>query len=222
MNQFIEECRREWKRLRVPDPVANEMAADLEADLKEAEAEGTSPHEVLGSGASDPRSFAASWAAERAVIPPPTLTARLRRRSLIHAALAALTLIAAIGAALVIFASPDASAPTTAIRLPAPPYPTSIWTGTNMPERAALARREAELANEHAVFLSQLPEGAVWVQANGGIVLRLPQAHGPGVEIHTVGSILLIVGIVGVILSMLFLLWSSRGGADHSSRRQTA
>ena len=220
MNQFIEECRREWKRLRVPDPVANEMAADLEADLKEAEAEGTSPQEVLGSGASDPRSFAASWAAERAVIPPPTLTARLRRRPLIHAALAALRLIAAIGAALVIFAS-DASAPTTAIRLPAP-NPTSIWTGTNMPERAALARREAELANEHAVFLSQLPEGAVWVQANGGIVLRLPQAHGPGVEIHTVGSILLIVGIVGVILSMLFLFWSSRGGADHSSRRQTA
>ena len=199
------------------------MAADLEADLKEAEAEGTSPHEVLGSGASDPRSFAASWAAERAVIPPPTLTARLRRRSLIHAALAALTLIAAIGAALVIFASPDASAPTTAIRLPAPaPSPTSIWTGTDLPARAALARREAELANEHAVFLSQLPEGAVWVQANGGIVLMWPQAHGPGVEIHTVGSILLIVGIVGVILSMLFLFWSSRGGADHSSRRQAA
>ena len=39
MNDFVEQCRREWKRLRVPEPVANEMASDLTADLKEAEAE---------------------------------------------------------------------------------------------------------------------------------------------------------------------------------------
>src|SRR5438128_11349072 len=67
VKDFVEECRREWKRLRVPDPVANEMAADLAADLEEAEAEGVSPEELLGSGASDPRSFAASWAAARGV-----------------------------------------------------------------------------------------------------------------------------------------------------------
>ena len=70
MSEFVEECRREWKRLRVPDPVANEMAADLEADLAEAEAEGDSPEQVLGSGAFDPRSFAASWAAARGVAAP--------------------------------------------------------------------------------------------------------------------------------------------------------
>ncbi len=71
MSEFVEECRREWKRLHVPDPIANEMAADLEADLNEAEAEGVSPEEVLGSGAFDPRSFAASWAAERGVVQQP-------------------------------------------------------------------------------------------------------------------------------------------------------
>ena len=74
MNEFVEECRQEWKRLHVPDPIANEMAADLEADLKEAEAEGASPEEVLGSGAFDPRSFAASWAAERGVAQPTAAT----------------------------------------------------------------------------------------------------------------------------------------------------
>ena len=110
MNQFVEECRREWKRLRVPDPVAEEMAAELTADLDEAAAEGASPEEVLGSAASDPRSFAAAWAAERGVVPPQSLTARLRRRSLLPVAIAALTIVAAVGAALVVFASPNASA----------------------------------------------------------------------------------------------------------------
>jgi len=40
VNEFVEECRREWRRLGVPDPIANEMAADLTADIEEAEAEG--------------------------------------------------------------------------------------------------------------------------------------------------------------------------------------
>ncbi|HWH12132.1 MAG TPA: hypothetical protein VG165_13465 [Solirubrobacteraceae bacterium] len=71
MSEFVDECRREWKRLRVPDPIANEMAADLAADLQEAEAEGASPEQVLGSEAFDPRSFAASWAAARGVMARP-------------------------------------------------------------------------------------------------------------------------------------------------------
>src|SRR6266536_926983 len=89
VNDFVEQCRREWKRLRVPDPVANEMAADLAADLKEAEAEGASPEEVLGSGAFDPRSFAASWATERGVSRPSPSRERVSRRSLFLAAIAA-------------------------------------------------------------------------------------------------------------------------------------
>src|SRR5712691_2704697 len=109
VSQFVEECRREWKRLRVPDPVANEMAADLAADLAEAEAEGGSAEDVLGSGAFDPRSFAASWATERGVIPqpPPVSRDRIPRRSGVRAAIAAFALIAIIGAVLAIVASPS-------------------------------------------------------------------------------------------------------------------
>jgi len=70
VSQFVDECRQEWKRLGVPDAAANEMAADLEADLEEAESEGISAEEVLGDGAFDPRSFAASWAMERGLIHP--------------------------------------------------------------------------------------------------------------------------------------------------------
>jgi hypothetical protein len=216
VNQFIEGCRREWNRLRVPDQIANEMAADLAADLEEAESEGASAEELLGSAAADPRSFAESWAAERGLIPPPRLTARLRRRSLVLTAIAALTVIAGIGAALVVFASPDASPRTAAIRLPAPSsYPMAVSFDKEPALRAVLVvTREAELAHEHAQLRASAGAAAV-VQANGDIVLTVLQGHSPGVEIHTVGSILLIVGIAGAILSVLFLFWSSRARPGH-------
>ena len=135
MNEFVEECRREWKRLHVPDPIANEMAADLEADLKEAEAEGASPEEVLGSGAFDPRSFAASWAAERGVAQPtaapvsqPTPRARPRRRLGVLAVLAGSALVGfvvLVGAALAfgrVRTSQAVVAPAIR-RVPFPPLP---------------------------------------------------------------------------------------------------
>ena len=71
MSSFVEECRREWKRLGVPDLIADEMASDLSADLEEAQAEGFPPEEILGAEASEPRSFAATWARERGVVAPP-------------------------------------------------------------------------------------------------------------------------------------------------------
>jgi hypothetical protein len=75
---FVEECRREWKRLGVPDLLAEEMAADLEADLAEAQADGVSEAEFLGE--SDPRRFAATWASERGLVPerPPKQKSRKR------------------------------------------------------------------------------------------------------------------------------------------------
>lgn len=71
MIEFVEECRREWKHLGVPDPIANEMAADLTADIEEAEAEGGSAEDVLGTSLFDPRRFAAAWAGARGVTAPP-------------------------------------------------------------------------------------------------------------------------------------------------------
>ena len=67
---FVEECRREWRRLGVPDPIANEMAIDLTADIEEAEAEGGSAEDVLGNSLFDPRRFAAAWASARGVTAP--------------------------------------------------------------------------------------------------------------------------------------------------------
>ena len=68
MNGFVDECRKEWSRLGVPDAVSSEMAADLAADLAEAEADGVSTEEVLGNAVFDARSFAASWATAHGVV----------------------------------------------------------------------------------------------------------------------------------------------------------
>jgi hypothetical protein len=66
MTAFVDECRREWRRLGVPDSIADEMATELESDLAEAEADGVSAAEMLGE--SDPRRFAANWARERGLV----------------------------------------------------------------------------------------------------------------------------------------------------------
>ena len=78
MPAFIEECRYEWKRLGVPDSMAEEMAAELEADLAEAQADGVSVAEMLGE--SDPRRFAAAWARERGLVSEPAPQKKPRRR----------------------------------------------------------------------------------------------------------------------------------------------
>jgi hypothetical protein len=78
------------------------MAADLTSDLTEAQAEGVSAEELLGSSVFDPRSFAASWASERGIIPVPPTRGKARRRPLVLAAFTALAAITLIVAALLL------------------------------------------------------------------------------------------------------------------------
>ncbi len=92
MSDFVEQCRTEWKRLGVPDSIAEEMAADLASDIREAEADGISVEELLGNSASDPPAFAASWATERGIVPVRSGRANSRRGRL---ALMAFTGVAA-------------------------------------------------------------------------------------------------------------------------------
>jgi hypothetical protein len=110
------------------------MAADLAADLEEAEAEGISAEEVLGSDAFDPRSFAASWATERGLSRRSPARERFQRRSFILAAIAVLVAIAVSGAALAILASPSGPATAPVVRAfrptPAPlPVPQDVHAG---------------------------------------------------------------------------------------------
>src|SRR4029077_9452026 len=105
-------------------PLAEEMATDLASDLRDAEAEGVSAEEFLGSSVFDPRSFAASWAAERGIIPEPRSRGNARRRPLVLVAftsLAAITLI--VAALLLLTGEPKVSLGTSGIRphLASPP-----------------------------------------------------------------------------------------------------
>ena len=55
--------------------------------------------------------------------------------------------------------------------------------------------------------------------AAGAILTWAVNATVSGVEIHTIGVILMVVGIVGLLLSLVF--WSSWGGFGGASRRRT-
>jgi hypothetical protein len=110
VNEFIDECRREWRRLGVSDPIANEMAADLTADIEEAEAEGGSAEDVLGNSAFDPRRFAGSWAVARGVTAPLMPMPPARRWPVLVFGLVGCMAILALGAAVLLGGRQSAAA----------------------------------------------------------------------------------------------------------------
>ena len=122
MSEFVDECRREWGRLGVPPAVANEMAADLSADLDEAEAEGGSPEDVLGNSAFDPRRFAAAWAGARGVMRPPAPAPPSRWQLALAIALTALLVVLTFVAGLALLSGHSSSSIGFAIPriMPAP------------------------------------------------------------------------------------------------------
>ncbi len=190
MNPFVEECRREWKRLGVPDPVANEMAADLEADLAEAEADGTSAEEVLGTAVFDAPSFAATWAAERGVIPPPAPSAPpgRARRSRAPYLIAAFALVALIGAVLMLLPQPTVSA-----RMALAPL--------NVRAAPWMIKHRARIVGQGRLVIPPLPPAAArQVAATNHFISGL----------RILGVALFIVGLIGAVLTTLYVVRDSR------------
>jgi hypothetical protein len=60
---------------------------------------------------------------------------------------------------------------------------------------------------------------SIFLIAIGAILAFAVSATVSGVDIHTIGWILLLVGLGGAILSMIF--WSSWGGRAYGRRRTT-
>jgi hypothetical protein len=202
VNEFVEECRGEWKRLGVPDRVADEMAAELAADLEEAEAEGVSAGEVLGTGVFDAPSFAAEWATERGVTKQPPPRAQRAWRTGIAAAIPALAAIVISGAVLLIVTSPSApkrlslpgpaAVPSLAdVRMTARVYEGPPLRVTEQPIQAS-----AQPAMPPTIWVGALPPNAAAVE------IRIP---GEDDDTRTVAWVLTIVGVAGGAL--LALLW---------------
>ena len=59
----------------------------------------------------------------------------------------------------------------------------------------------------------------IFLSAVGAILAFAVSKTVSGVNIHTIGWILLIVGILGIVLSMIF--WSSWAGPGYFGRRRT-
>jgi hypothetical protein len=170
MTDFVEQCRQEWRRLAVPDPLAEEMAADLASDLSDAEAEGVSAQELLGTSVFDPRSFAASWAAERGVIPVAPNRGSGRRRPLALVAFTALAAVAVIVAALLLLAGePKVSVVTlrkTPAHLQTPPAPPFVPPGAG---RQVLQANTAAPVEWILLLLAILALGvAAWLWSSWG------------------------------------------------------
>jgi hypothetical protein len=207
VSDFVEECRGEWKRLGVPDVVANEMAADVAADLAEAEAEGASPEYVLGSEAFDPRSFAAAWAYARGVAERPSPDGHQPRRWLVIAAVTAFALVAIAGGVLAVV---DSS--STSERREALPSGT-IWVSGPSPDGSpVVVRASAPLLDDlpRVVSLPLPPE--LQVRETDEV------ADNSGLDTRTLGYVLLAIGLAGAVAVWLGQAISAAG---RSARRRT-
>lgn len=177
MNEYVAECRREWRRLGVSSQIADEMAAELEADLDEA----PSLDEVLGSDAADAHAFARRWAHERGVVPTPLRGLRPG----VAAALTAFALAAIAGALLMIFASPSHS-----VRFAIAQVPQIVSVG---PQRV-VSGPPLRVTWEPAAVATRTPPP----------LLQLAPIDDSGVDGDTVGLALLIVGLAGFLPLALF------------------
>ena len=198
MDPFVEDCRKEWRRLGVPDEAAGEMAADLSADLDEARAEGVAPEEVLGNGIFDPRSFARSWATERGLVAPPG-EARAHRRAPALAVAVVFAIVAAIGGGLVIGAhrgelrvrrvdaGPFIGPPfreCMATYFPRPPTDEVTPPGPEIPRQIVPPGRCRALIHARAAL--------------GGLAVQIGPSGGTS---SGIGWILLAVGLLGAAIS---------------------
>jgi hypothetical protein len=59
---------------------------------------------------------------------------------------------------------------------------------------------------------------AIVLIALGAILKWAVTAHVSGVDIQTVGTVLFVVGLVGLVLAMFYTFWGSRGGPYDETR----
>jgi hypothetical protein len=170
VNQFIDECRREWRRLRVPKSVADDMAAELQADLADAAKEGVPPEDVVGS---DARSFAQSWATERGI------KSSSWRKRLVVGVLAVLVCLAVVGATLAISSSPSRATEKPVTLVFPPPRATAgpVWVRAKAADVQVVSREELSRDSTRTVGFILLAAGLGGAVAVSAISLSTGRRH---------------------------------------------
>jgi hypothetical protein len=229
VNDFVEQCRREWKRLGVRAAVADDMVAELAADFAEAD----SPEEVLGSDAADARSFAAAWARERGVIPRRTRNPRV----IVPVVAAVLALVTACGVALMLTASAGKSSQSIAPEPPDKFVATPPELGNSEPVRIyvgpplhvtwvttpAVRVRERPLPVRHALGgprcydgVDLVPTPCVW--PNGDMASTAgSEVESSGIDWPKIGLGLSLFAGIGLILLASVWVWTRARRSSHAA-----
>jgi hypothetical protein len=222
VNRFVKECRREWRRLGVADAVADEMAEELAADLAEAEEDGASAADVLGSGAFDPRSFAASWATARGVTQSSSGTARPHRNPRLLAAVTGL-LSRPFAATWATARGVTQSSSGRARRRRSPLIRAAV-TGLLLVALAAGAAlvisgaTQLDLSNHYGkrVDVGVAPPGTAPTQVTRAIsVARGTSA----ITLQPLGWTLLVMSVLGILLRLAWSWWTDTGSWTRQLRR---
>jgi hypothetical protein len=178
MSAFVEECRQEWKRLGVPDLLAEEMATELEADLAEAEADGVSAAELLGDA--DPHAFAATWATERGLV---TGTPPKKTRRGLWIGLAAGVVLVVVALSTLALVRVDNSASANVVKVPQF-LGVKACDAVRMGRLAGLGMIHHQYKGRcNALVISQKPAAGRYVPLHTPTTLRLNRARIP----HLVG-----------------------------------
>jgi hypothetical protein len=169
------------------------MAADLAADLDEAEAEGGSAEDVLGNSAFDPRRFASAWAVARGVTGPPTRERWPLWRPPLAIVLTAVLGVLAIVAALALLGGHGSSSIAIATR--------RIIAGPGSNRIVGPGRGRI------------VTPGPFGLPFNGTQIA--------GFDVHPLAWILLLVGIagIGVLIVLYWSPWSGFRRRRHENRR---
>ena len=155
MSHFVEECRREWKRLRVPAQSPTRWPTISQRISVRPKLTVPPRRKCSAAALPDPRAFAAAWASERGIVRPRRLH-RLRKRWLVVLASFIVFVLLVVAAGLIAALSvTESSAPRTATTVaPAVVAPgriigTSIFGARVTPSNVALATGRRTVLHRH-------------------------------------------------------------------------
>ncbi|MES9535952.1 hypothetical protein [Actinomadura sp. NPDC000600] len=222
--RVVRECTRTWRRIGVSREDGADMAAELEADLSAARADGRDPQSYVGG---DPAGFARAWASERGAVPLRHRAGRLMAATtagLLPGAFAELFMVFGLSSdemAHVLGRESTVDVPTWLALALYAVTAVSAWAGA-LAAASAVLRFHADAARQATVRVLAVLVPAAGLAAAGGTALlaRLDgYPYGPIVVAEMTVPLAIVVGTVGVARVVIVRRLRSPMEAADSSQR---